>query len=802
MTKKKGYWIKFVALSFIAVAVFSVSFAGKGVFRGEAEEAISSPVLNPSYGQEKSLGIELGSALPKIGIENPKEEEYRVSQLDGERGERPRQRYQPRPTPPTPPSPSIAPSAPAASSGLLTTQTPLFTPPPPSPSPPAPPASSTSAPAAAPSPPPSLPPAPPPPGSKPQEPPKGTGFIFNFDNADLYEVIRVMAEVMKLSYLIDPKVKGVVNIHTTGQISSEDIFPVFQTILHLNGATAVKKGPLYEIVPFGDAKKLYTIPSRMEDAAKTLAEEKYVILIVPLKYIQVTEASKMIKPFLSDGADIIEHPSQNILLIGDIASNIQKVVDLLALFDIDLFTDLKVRIYPVFNSDVTDIAKEMERIFASFEVSTKSGRGVGITFTPVTRINALLAVSSIPNIFEKVERWLKQLDQTPTDEAKLGVFVYYVQNGKAKDLADVVKQVFTPPKDKKPATSTTTPSSTTPTPAPTPRGARPTPTPPAPGAPSPPPGEEGGVPTGEINIVVDETTNSMIIRSYPRDYKFILETIKKLDLYPKQVLIEVFLASISLDDSNKFGLEWSTTQGSFNKGGTKYDWLLGMGGTAPNPAMTTGIRYAIAATDKLAAAVNAQAVENNLKIVSSPHLLASNNKEAKIQIGKSQPILTSTYSTGSTGISTGTIEGTIEYKDVGIIMTVTPRISDSALVTMDISLEVSTVESTKLGTLDNVPVFNKKTAKTTLSIMEAQTVVIGGLIEESGGTKKSGVPWFSKIPLLGALFGYQEYTDSRTELMMLLTPHVIADMDQSKAVTREFKDKLDSIRKQLDKKIK
>jgi general secretion pathway protein D len=675
----------------------------------------------------------------------------------------------------------------------------------PIPPPAAPPSPAVPAPAPAPAAPtPIAPPPPVPAAPKPAEAPKGSGFIFNFDNADLYEVIRVMGDVMKFNYIIDPKVKGVVNIHTTGQISSENIFPVFQSILLLNGATAVKKGQLYEIIPFGDAKKLYSVISKPEDTARTLAEEKYVIHIFPLNFIPVTEASKMVKPFLSDGADIIEHPSQNILILGDIASNIRKVLDLIALFDVDLFTDLRVRIYPVINSDVNEIAKEIERIFASFEVSTKSGRGIGITFTPITRINSLLVVSSIPNIFDKVELWVRQLDKTPTDETKLGVFVYYVQNGKAKDLADVLKQVFTPPKDKKEVKTTTTTTTTTPaTPAPGSRSTRPAPgTPATPATPTPPlPGDEGGVPTGEINVVVDETTNALIIRTYPRDYKFILDTIKKLDLYPKQVLIEVFLAEIALDDSNKFGLEWSTKQGTYTKGNTTYDWILGMGGTAPNPAMTSGLRYAIAATDKLAAAINAQANDNKAKIISSPHLLASNNKEAKIQIGTSEPILTNTYTTTGT-VSTGTIEGTIEYKDVGIILTVTPRISDGGLVTLDINLEDSQVEMTKLGSLDNVPKFKKKTAKTTLSIMEAQTIVIGGLIEEGGGSTKSGVPFFSRIPILGALFGYQGYTTKKTELMLLLTPHVISDINQSNAVTREFRERVDSIRIELEQKTK
>ena len=185
------------------------------------------------------------------------------------------------------------------------------------------------------------------------------------------------------------------------------------------------------------------------EPGKQPSEEKYTIQIISLKYIPVAEVSKMIKPFLSDGADIVEHPPNNILIIGDVASNVKKSLDIIGLFDIDIFTDLRVRIYPILNADVNEVAKEMERIFSSFEVSTKSGRGVGITFTPITRINSLLVVSSIPNIFEKVEGWLKELDRIPTEGSKFSVFVYYVQNAKAKDLADVLKEAFTATKEKK-----------------------------------------------------------------------------------------------------------------------------------------------------------------------------------------------------------------------------------------------------------------------------------------------------------------------------------------------------------------
>jgi general secretion pathway protein D len=440
---------------------------------------------------------------------------------------------------------------------------------------------------------------------------------------------------------------------------------------------------------------------------------------------------------------------------------------------------------------VTEIAKEMERIFSSFEVSLKSARGVGITFTPITRINSLLVVSSIPNIFEKVEKWLKELDKVPAEGTKSSVFVYYVQNAKAKDLAEVLKQVFVAPKEKKPEFKEKVVE-------PTPRGVRPpSPTPPI----APPKEEAGAVPEGEINIVVDETNNALVIRAFQRDYKTILETIKKLDLYPKQVLIEVMLAEITLDDSTQFGIEWSRflTHGVTEE--QAQEIVIGARPPADpfSQALSTyGLRYSIVELGgRVSAAIKAAATRGRLNVISSPNILASNNKEAKIQIGTSQPILTSTYS-GTTAITgtAGVIEGPIEYKDVGI----TPRISDGGLVTLEIAIEDSKVDTTALGTLSNIPVFKKKTAKTVLSVLESQRIVIGGLIEDSKNVRKTGIPLLSRIPILGGLFGTQEYTIGKTELILLMTPHIITDHTRSNAVTREFREKVEGIKKELEKK--
>jgi general secretion pathway protein D len=466
---------------------------------------------------------------------------------------------------------------------------------------------------------------------------------------------------------------------------------------------------------------------------------------------------------------------------------------------------LRVRIYPILNADVTEVAKEMEKIFSSFEVSTKSGRGVGITFTPITRINSLLAVSSIPSIFEKVEAWLRELDKIPVEGTKYSVFVYHVQNAKAKDLAEVLKQVYVPSKDKKTEFKEKVTEQV-------PRGTKPPPT-----TPSAPPattteGGGGGVPEGEINVVVDETNNALVVRAFARDYKSILDTIKRLDIYPRQVLIEVLLADITLADDKEFGLDLVRY---LDRG--KWQQTIQFGEFSGLPEAGPGLSYSIVQeAGRFSAAIKAAATLGRLRVLTSPHLLASNNKEAKIQIGTSEPILTNTYT--STGIATATtatgfVEGTIEYKDIGTILSITPRISDGGLVTLELSIEESSLDSREIGRKDtsttaavasasstfSVPAFNKTTAKTVLSIKDGQTIAIGGLIRKTKDDSSQGVPFLNKIPVIGFFFGKNTRRNDRRELILLLTPRIITDEIQSKTVTEEFREKIEGLKKDFEK---
>jgi general secretion pathway protein D len=390
---------------------------------------------------------------------------------------------------------------------------------------------------------------------------------------------------------------------------------------------------------------------------------------------------------------------------------------------------------------------------------------------------------------------------------KYSVFVYYVQNAKAKDLAEVLKQTYVTTKEKKAEFKEKVSEQVT-----YPRGVKPPSTP----TPTTPPTvhkEEGAIPEGEINVVVDETNNALVVRAYARDYRSILETIKKLDIYPRQVLIEVLLADILLTDNMELGIDFV----KYMDGG-KWQQTVTYGTFSGLPAAGPGLTYSIVKeSERFAAQIKAAATLGRAKVLTQPNLLASNNKEAKIQIGTSEPILTNTYtSTGiaATPATTGYIEGTIEYKDIGTILTITPRIGDGGLVTMELSIEESSLTSRELGQKTSsstagvatasstftVPAFNKTTAKTVLSIKEGQTIAIGGLIRSTKDKSYQGLPILGKIPLIGYLFGKTKRTDERRELILLLTPHIITDEIQSKTVTDEFKEKIWGIRKELEKK--
>ena len=610
-----------------------------------------------------------------------------------------------------------------------------------------------------------------------QEDPAERGLIvLNFDDANLYEVIRTLAELLKINYIVDPNVRGKVTIHTAGALREADLFPVFFQILEANGLTALKEGSLYKITGLKDAPRLPILSRYGRDGEELPPGQRVVMQIIPLKHVSGDEITKLLTPFVSSEGTIISHGPSNTLLIVDKGINILKILKLVDVFDIDLFEKVTHRFYPLHYVDAEEIVKLLDNVLGSYDPSKQAD----IKLVAITRLNMILAVSESVRLFNKVEEFVKMLD-VPSDTTQPKIYVYPVKNGKADELSALLNQIFSNKRgsDKKgggepPTTAETTKPKISSNPfamvSEQHKGD-------TTGAGHEPGGAVGsGTLAGEIKVTADAIRNVLIIEAVPSDYRIIENILIRLDVLPRQVLIEVLIAEITLDESTELGVEWSYVKGPGDLGTSLLSASMGV----------SGLQYLIGQTDRWTHALSTLATENKVNILSSPSVLASDNKEASINISTEVPVVSSTYTVAETDLVTTNIQ----YRNTGVILTVTPHITENGLVSMDVRQEVSDQSENVQAGGQTYPSFFQRSVNTTLTVKHNQTIVLGGLIKENKSDGRSGVPILNRIPILGFLFGKKSRSTTKTELIILITPRVIASLDDVDAVTEEFKKKI------------
>jgi len=526
--------------------------------------------------------------------------------------------------------------------------------------------------------------------------PKGSVSL-NFDDADIYSVIQtVFGEILKVNYIIDPRVKGRVTFRSIAPpVSREKVMPLMEVILRLNGVAIIEESELYRIIPISDLSKE---PSEIKVGRKILSTElkgKAVLQIIPLNYMQSSEIVKLINPFVSTNAVVVDVPKANHIIVADTDANVRRILQMIEYFD--------------------------------SEMKEKKG---------------------------------------------IRVFVHHVQNTNAKDLVTMLQQIYLGAK-----AQTTDKAGKTVSPSPAASQAKPAP------VTVQSAGTEAIV-SETTKIIADEKLNAVVILGTREDYDIIKQTIKELDLIPRQVLIEGMIAQIQLTDKLNFGLAFAIKNKFLNF--EAFDILF-------NPATLSDVKTKGATAGGLNAigidsggavrlVINALATESKAKLLASPHIMVSDNNEARIQVGQQVPIPTSeTY-----GSSVVAPQRTIQYKDIGIILKVKPMINDSGLVSLEISQEVSDYSTIKLYSNEDQIILTKTEATTKLVVKDGQTIVIGGLIQETDKNAKAGLPWLIKIPIIGYLFGNTSKDKERTELVILLTPHIVKDQTDATAVTDRF----------------
>ena len=273
---------------------------------------------------------------------------------------------------------------------------------------------------------------------KGKEVPEGDArIVFNFDNAELYEVIRTMAELLSINYIVDPNVRGKVTIHTAGKLGKQDLFPVFYQVLEANGLTAVKEGNLYKIAPLKDAPRMPLSLRLGRQGIDVAPSERVIVQIIPLKFIAAQEMTKLLTPFVSSQGTIISDPDSNTLVVVDRNINILKCIRLVDVFDVNLFEKVAHRFWFLENIEADEMAKILGEIFPMYTTAHKAD----IKFITIKHLNTLLAVSSDPQVFNKVGEFVRQLD-VGSEDIEPRIYVYFVKNGTAEQISGLLKEVF------------------------------------------------------------------------------------------------------------------------------------------------------------------------------------------------------------------------------------------------------------------------------------------------------------------------------------------------------------------------
>jgi general secretion pathway protein D len=408
-------------------------------------------------------------------------------------------------------------------------------------------------------------------------------------------------------------------------------------------------------------------------------------------------------------------------------------------------------------------------------------------------------ISPQPRYLDQMQRWIARLDR-PGVGSDRRIFVYAVQNGRASDLAATLKKVLYGGNGGSATSATgsgdtgdTTDHTAPPTP---PAGAG---APPASSAPPIPGGnsslvndsDNSGAPAGAATITADETNNAVVIYGTPQEYQTIEAALRQLDAAPLQVLLEAAIAEVTLTNNLQYGVQYFYQPSDKHTFGLSNSDSINIGQVFP------GFSYMFSEGTNIRVVLNTLAQVTHVEVVSSPEILVLNNHTATLQVGDQVPIATS-QAVSVIGNSSP-IVNTIEYRATGVILKVTPRVNQGGMVTMEISQEVSDVASTNTSTLDS-PTITQRKIDSTIAVQDNETIALGGLIKNSTTRGSSGLPYLSELPVVGGLFGTKNNKVERTELIVLITPHVIDNLQKARAVTEELRRKLPAIQTLLERK--
>ncbi len=622
--------------------------------------------------------------------------------------------------------------------------------------------------------------------------PPNAMITMDFQDADLNVVIKFIGEITGKNFLVSDQVRGKVTIISPKKITVREAYQVFESVLEMNGYTAVPAEDAIKIVPSGVARQSGIETQEGKDASAVQIADRMITQIIPLEHAAGEEVRNLFTPLISRDGAIFYYKPTNHLIVTDRASNIHRFLKIIDQIDIPVVEE-KITVFPLEFASARSMAEKLTQLV------TLEQRPAGtpprsaplsriIKVIPDERTNSLIVLAGAQDT-QEIRTLITKLDrEAPRGKSQL--HVRYLEHARAEDLAKVLSGIASAKaKAQRPAQS--------------------------------PPGAAAE----EASITADKATNSLVITASPQEYRDLEEVIQKLDTVRSQVLVEALIAEVSMEKVLQIGVDWRLMDQPVPDsvrgiGGTDFGLISGVQrGTLPSSAGDTGLLLGLAKgfisiggveVPNLGVLIRAFQSDNDVNVLSTPHLLTMDNEKAKIIVADNVPVLKTDLTTPLASATANTtsvaVSRTFEYKDVGIQLEITPHISAGSMVRLEISTEVSNLTSPIDPTNPGFVTTRKRQATTTVVVENGQMVVIGGLIRDDRSETTRKVPCVGNLPGLGWLFRSMSGTKDKTNLLVFITPHIIRSPQEAEAATskkkQEAEENLKKLQKEREKEVK
>ena len=624
--------------------------------------------------------------------------------------------------------------------------------------------------------------------------PEDALITMDFQDADLNVVIKFMGELTGKNFLVSDQVRGKVTVISPRKITVREAYKVFESVLEMNGCTAVQGDDAIKIIPSAAARQSGLEIREGKEAKTVPLEDRMITQVIPLEHATADEVRNLFASSVAKEGVIIAYKPTNHLIITDRASNIYRLLKIIEQIDVRIVEE-KITVFPLEYASAKSLADKMNQLMAVDPRQPVPGRPPApvaaqrvVKIIPEERTNSLIVLANEQDT-QEVRKLVSLLD-TEAPKGKSQLHVRYLEHARAEELAKVLNSIVT--------------------------GKAKTAAPPG----RPP---QAVAAVEEASITADKATNSLVITASPQEFKELEEVIAKLDMIRAQVLVEAMIAEVSMEKALQIGVDWRIMDQPVpdsvrGLGGSDFGLISGaQSGVYPSSTGDTGLLLGLAKgfitiggvqVPNIGVLIRAFQKDTDANVLSTPHLLTMDNEKAKIIVADNVPLLKSDLTTPlATATATTTniaVSRTYEYKDIGIQLEITPHISKGNMVRLEISTEVSNILYQDPANPGYVTT-RKRQATTTVAVDNGQIIVIGGLIRDESSDTTKKVPCVGNIPILGWLFKNFAGTNTKTNLLIFISPQIIRtaeDLDKATAKKKkESEENLEKLKKEREKEV-